>query len=95
VVYAGFGALMLTTIISYFSHSQVWALQEGTTVVVGGKSNREKLGFPVELNRILDSIPEIVSREHVETNEAVSLEDDDISSLSENQFEINKMKVLS
>lgn len=95
VVYAGFGALMLTTIISYFSHSQVWALQEGTTVVVGGKSNREKLGFPVELNRILDSIPEIVSSEHVETNEAVNLEDDEVSLLSENEFEINKMKVMS
>lgn len=95
VVYAGFGALMLTTIVSYFSHSQVWALQEGTTVVVGGKSNREKLGFPVELNRILDSIPEIVSNELVETNEAVSLDDDEVSSLSENKFEINKIKVLS
>lgn len=95
VVYAGFGALMLTTIISYFSHSQVWALQEGTTVVVGGKSNRAKLGFPVELNRILDSIPEIVSNEHVETKEAVSLEDAEVSLLSENKLEINKIKVLS
>ncbi|CAI8618516.1 unnamed protein product [Vicia faba] len=40
VVYAGFGALMLTTCISYLSHSQIWALQDGTTVVIGGKTNR-------------------------------------------------------
>ncbi|XP_004507404.1 cytochrome c biogenesis protein CCS1, chloroplastic [Cicer arietinum] len=60
VVYAGFGALMLTTCISYLSHSQIWALQDGTTVVIGGKTNRAKLEFPDEMNRLLDNIPEIV-----------------------------------
>ncbi|KAJ7299550.1 hypothetical protein O6H91_Y209800 [Diphasiastrum complanatum] len=62
VVYAGFGALMLTTCISFLSHSQVWALQEGTTIVVGGKSNRAKLMFERELNELLDSVPEIISK---------------------------------
>ncbi|ERN17597.1 hypothetical protein AMTR_s00059p00156080 [Amborella trichopoda] len=61
IVYAGFGALMLTTCISYLSHSQIWALQDGTTVVVGGKTNRGKVEFAGELNRLLDSIPEIVN----------------------------------
>lgn len=60
VVYAGFGALMLTTCISYFSHSQIWALQDGTTVVIGGKTNRAKLEFPQEMNRLLDNVPELV-----------------------------------
>ncbi|XP_058750535.1 cytochrome c biogenesis protein CCS1, chloroplastic-like [Vicia villosa] len=60
VVYAGFGALMLTTCISYLSHSQIWALQDGTTVVIGGKTNRAKLEFPDEMNILLDKIPEIV-----------------------------------
>ncbi|CAK8576563.1 unnamed protein product [Lathyrus sativus] len=60
VVYAGFGALMLTTCISYLSHSQIWALQDGTTVVIGGKTNRAKLEFPDEMNLLLDKIPEIV-----------------------------------
>lgn len=60
VVYAGFGALMLTTCISYLSHSQIWALQDGTTVVIGGKTNRSKLEFPDEMNLLLDKIPEIV-----------------------------------
>ncbi|KAL8160586.1 hypothetical protein V2J09_002123 [Rumex salicifolius] len=59
IVYAGFGALMLTTCISYLSHSQIWALQDGTTVVVGGKTNRAKLEFPEEVNRLLDCVPDL------------------------------------
>ncbi|CAH1418096.1 unnamed protein product [Lactuca virosa] len=59
IVYAGFGALMLTTCISYLSHTQIWALQDGTTVVVGGKTNRAKIEFPEEMNRVLDRVPEI------------------------------------
>ncbi|KAI3957520.1 hypothetical protein MKX01_001879 [Papaver californicum] len=61
IVYAGFGALMLTTCISYLSHSQIWALQDGTTVVIGGKSNRAKIEFPEEMNRLLDQVPEIIN----------------------------------
>ncbi|CAI9765529.1 unnamed protein product [Fraxinus pennsylvanica] len=60
IVYAGFGALMLTTCISFLSHSQIWALQDGTTVVIGGKTNRAKGEFPEETNQLLDQVPEIV-----------------------------------
>jgi len=60
IVYAGFGALMLTTCISYLSHSQIWALQDGSTVVVGGKTNRAKLEFSEEMNRLLDKVPELI-----------------------------------
>ncbi|CAL9138265.1 unnamed protein product [Musa acuminata var. zebrina] len=61
LVYAGFGALMLTTCISYFSHSQIWALQDGTTVIIGGKTNRAMLEFRDEVNRLLDEVPELVT----------------------------------
>ncbi|KQK12999.1 cytochrome c biogenesis protein CCS1, chloroplastic [Brachypodium distachyon] len=61
VVYAGFGALMLTTCISYLSHAQLWALQDGTTVVIGGKSNRAKIEFSDEMNRLLNKVPELIS----------------------------------
>ncbi|KAH0914128.1 hypothetical protein HID58_028574 [Brassica napus] len=60
VVYAGFGALMLTTCISYLSHSQIWALQNGTTLVVGGRTNRAKNEFPDDMNRLLDQVPELI-----------------------------------
>ncbi|KAM7253558.1 hypothetical protein ACFE04_021712 [Oxalis oulophora] len=60
IVYAGFGFLMLTTCLSYLSHSQVWALQDGTTVVVGGRTNRAKAEFPDDMNSLLDNVPELV-----------------------------------
>lgn len=42
---------------------QVWALQEGSTVHLGGKTNRAKYSFQDELNEIVDSIPEVKSVE--------------------------------
>ncbi|KAG2500667.1 hypothetical protein HYH03_001433 [Edaphochlamys debaryana] len=57
-VYAGFGGLMVTTLVSYLSHSQVWALQQGTNLFVSGRSNRDKLGFDRELDGLLEAVPE-------------------------------------
>eukprot|EP00775_Hariotina_reticulata_P001288 gene1288-1629_t len=54
LVYAGFGGLMITTLISYISHSQVWGLQEGSNVYVVGRSNRSKVLFERELDDVLD-----------------------------------------
>lgn len=39
---------------------KIWALQDGTTVIVGGKTNRAKAEFPDEMNCLLDRVPEIV-----------------------------------
>lgn len=64
VVYAGFGALMLTTCISFLSHSQIWAIQDGTVVIVGGKTNRAKVEFPEEIDSLLDRVPEIIEPSH-------------------------------
>lgn len=72
IVYAGFGALMLTTCISYLSHSQIWALQDGTTVIIGGKTNRAKAEFPEEMNSLLDKIPEIVESSVSEQADVIS-----------------------
>lgn len=57
-VYAGFGGIMVTTLVSYVSHSQVWALQDGGAVVVAGRSNRSKYAFEQELEAALDAVPE-------------------------------------
>lgn len=70
VVYAGFGALMLTTCISYLSHSQIWALQNGTTVIIGGRTNRAKAEFPDEMNQLLDQVPELIERSVPELSDA-------------------------
>jgi cytochrome c biogenesis protein len=56
-VYTGFGLLMLGVIMSYVSHSQVWALQVGNTLYIGGKTNRAKVAFESEIVQILESLP--------------------------------------
>lgn len=57
-VYAGFGLLMLGVIMSYVSHSQIWALQTAEYLYVGGKTNRAQVAFERELLEILDRLNE-------------------------------------
>ena len=49
IVYTGFGLLMLGVMMSYISHSQVWALQVGDRLYIGGKTNRAQVSFEAEL----------------------------------------------
>jgi cytochrome c biogenesis protein len=58
LVYAGFGLLMLGVIMSYVSHSQVWALEQGGTVYVGGRTNRAQVAFERELLALLEGVAE-------------------------------------
>ena len=58
LVYAGFGGICVTTVISYLSHSQVWACQKGVDIVVGGRSNRARFGFEKEMEEVLELLPE-------------------------------------
>ena len=45
IVYTGFGLLMLGVIMSYFSHSQIWALEQDNKFYFGGKTNRAQVSF--------------------------------------------------
>ncbi len=65
LVYLGFGFLMLGVMMSYVSHSQVWALEENGELYVGGKTNRAQVTFERELIEILDSLEEKPSTEGV------------------------------
>ncbi|MGL5509027.1 MAG: cytochrome c biogenesis protein ResB, partial [Microcoleaceae cyanobacterium] len=56
IVYLGFGLLMLSVIMSYFSHSQIWALKSADQVYIGGKTNRANVVFERELVGMLDEI---------------------------------------
>ncbi|PHJ64297.1 cytochrome C biogenesis protein CcsB [Nostoc linckia z18] len=56
IVYSGFALLMLGVVMSYFSHSQVWALQKGDRLYVGGKTNRAQVAFEQEVLEILDQL---------------------------------------
>ncbi|MBN3907438.1 MAG: cytochrome c biogenesis protein [Nostoc sp. NMS1] len=66
IVYSGFGLLMLGVVMSYFSHSQIWALQKGDRLYVGGKTNRAQVAFEQEVLDILDRLssePKIEEKE--------------------------------
>lgn len=51
--------MCITTVVSYLSHSQVWAAQAGSGVMVGGTTNRAKVFFEQELGEILEAVPEL------------------------------------
>ena len=58
-VYAGFGLLMVGVVMSYFSHSQIWALQQGDRFYLGGRTNRAQVVFERELVEMLESLSEV------------------------------------
>ncbi|MDX2216160.1 MAG: cytochrome c biogenesis protein [Oculatellaceae cyanobacterium bins.114] len=56
IVYLGFGLLMLGVAMSYVSHSQIWALQSGDRLYIGGRTNRAQVVFEREMLDILDQL---------------------------------------
>lgn len=58
IVYTGFGLLMLSVMMSYLSHSQIWALEKDGKLYVGGRTNRAQVTFEREVVEILDKLAE-------------------------------------
>jgi cytochrome c biogenesis protein len=56
VVYLGFGLLMAGVMMSYFSHSQVWAVNKDQQLLIGGRTNRAQVTFERELIEIIDRL---------------------------------------
>ncbi len=56
IVYTGFGLLMIGVVMSYVSHSQIWALQQGNYLYLGGKTNRAQVGLEKEFLEIVSSL---------------------------------------
>ena len=56
IVYAGFGLLMLGVMMSYVSHSQIWALQKDGHLYIGGITNRAQVTFEREMLEILERL---------------------------------------
>ncbi len=55
-VYTGFAILIFGVVISYFSHSQIWALQKDCRLYIGGKTNRAQITFEKEILYIFDQL---------------------------------------
>ncbi len=56
LVYSGFAFLMAGVVMSYISHSQIWALQKDGRLYVGGKTNRAQVAFEREFIDALDNL---------------------------------------
>ncbi|MCW6037009.1 cytochrome c biogenesis protein [Spirulina subsalsa FACHB-351] len=56
LVYAGFALLMVGVVMSYWSHSQIWAMQKGDRFYLGGKTNRAQVTFEREVLQILEQV---------------------------------------
>ncbi|MFB2879979.1 cytochrome c biogenesis protein [Floridanema aerugineum] len=56
IVYAGFGLLMLGVIMSYISHSQIWALEKDGKLYIGGRTNRAQVAFEREIIDVLQQL---------------------------------------
>lgn len=55
-VYTGFGLLMIGVVMSYVSHSQIWALKSGGKLYLGGRTNRAQVTFERELVELVDRL---------------------------------------
>jgi cytochrome c biogenesis protein len=56
LVYLGFGLLMIGVLMSYISHSQIWALEADEQFFVGGRTNRAQVTFERELLQIMQTL---------------------------------------
>jgi cytochrome c biogenesis protein len=56
VVYLGFALLMAGVVMSYFSHSQVWAAFKEGELYIGGRTNRAQVTFERELVEMIDGL---------------------------------------
>jgi cytochrome c biogenesis protein len=56
LVYLGFGLLMISVMMSYVSHSQIWILETEGKLYIGGKTNRAQVTFERELLSMLEEV---------------------------------------
>ena len=58
IVYTGFALLMIGVVMSYFSHSQIWALEQDESFYFGAKTNRAQVSFEREMLEVIDNLSE-------------------------------------
>jgi len=54
IIYTGFGFLMLSTLISYITYSQIWIISNKNNIFIGGNTNRAKFEFDLEFQKIIN-----------------------------------------
>ena len=53
IIYLGFFLLMLSTLISYSTYSQIWIIQKNKQIFIGGTTNRAVFEFELEFFKLL------------------------------------------
>ena len=48
IIYSGFFFLMVSTLVSYISYSQIWVIQKNKKIFIGGSTNRASFDFELE-----------------------------------------------
>jgi cytochrome c biogenesis protein len=59
IVYLGFGLLMIGVVMSYFSHSQIWAVVKDGKLYLGGRTNRAQVVFERETIAIIEKLQSV------------------------------------
>jgi len=54
IIYLGFFFLMISTLISYITYSQVWIIQKEQKIFIGGNTNRAVFEFELEFFKLLN-----------------------------------------
>jgi cytochrome c biogenesis protein len=53
IIYLGFFFLMLSTLISYITYSQIWIIQKNQQIFIGGNTNRAMFEFELEFFKFI------------------------------------------
>jgi cytochrome c biogenesis protein len=53
LIYTGFFLLMLSTLLSYISYSQIWIIQKDQKLFIGGTTNRALFNFELEFLKLI------------------------------------------
>ena len=53
IIYGGFFLLMLSTLISYRTYSQIWIVEQSKQLFIGGTTNRAIFDFELEFLKFL------------------------------------------
>jgi cytochrome c biogenesis protein len=53
LIYLGFLFLMLSTLISYITYSQIWVIKDNRKIFIGGTTNRAVFEFELEFFKFI------------------------------------------
>ena len=53
IIYLGFFFLMISTLISYITYSQIWIIQKNQQIFIGGTTNRAIFDFELEFFKFI------------------------------------------